>query len=285
MSVSYHISDTKKSGLPLIIAFALISFLTTSCVTGQSRIIKKTFKKGKQTIRIVEKDKDDPYLSKKKLGHPQSFSESEILNNLKSLKYKRLALFSKKENVFDDELASEISPLLTRAFKKASKKDFIEFDVRSIRGRTLGNVFIFRNKFNWRFKILNGAFYEKNNSRDYLDGWKLVLQKGQKYHGEKEMFGVRVAKDWIIYPVGKTMPDAGLSVKSNPKSEVNIISNSKPGSISEETLPNELSIKDTSTTQKEIEVKFHRLKSLMEKRLITKKEYRARKKELLEEYF
>ena len=140
-----QINDAKKSGLLFFISFTLISFLTASCAFNKSRIIKQTFKKGKLVVRIVEKDMDAHYLSKKKLEHPHTFTEAKIFDNLTSLKYKRLALFSREENVFDKKFAEEISPLLVNAFKRASKNDFIEVDARSPKGRILGDVFIFKS--------------------------------------------------------------------------------------------------------------------------------------------
>ncbi len=285
MSNFCYINDSKKSGLPFFISFILIYFFTTTCAFNESRIIKKSFKKGKHTVRIVEKDIDGHYLSKKKLEHPHTFAEAKIFDNLTSLKYKRLSLFSREENIFNKKLAKEISPLLVNAFKKTSKNDFIEIDVRSPEGRILGDVFIFRRKLNWKFKIINGASHERRNSKDYLDGWKIVLQKGQKYHGEKELFGVRVAKNWIIYPVDKTWSNADFSSKDNLKVQTDDIFNDKSGTeILEEPLK-EHSKKEASPTQKEIEAQFLRLKNLMQKELITREEYKAKKQELLKKYF
>jgi len=285
MSFFCHINDTKKLGLPFFTSFALISFLTASCAFNKSRAIKQTFKKGKQIVRIVDKEIDGHYLSKKKLGHPHTFSEEKIFSSLTSLKYKRLALFSREENVFNIKLAKEITPLLVNAFKKAGKNDFIEVDARSATGRILGDVFIFKRKLNWRYKIINGASYERRNSKDYLDGWKIVLQKGQKYYGEKELFGVRVAKNWIIYPVDKNRPNVSLSNKGAQEVGTFNELNDETNADFLETLSNETSKKDAFSTEEEIEAQFFRLKKLMQKGLISKEEYNAKKQELLKKYF
>mgnify|MGYP001211030958 FL=1 len=286
MPVFYTLKNNgKKLRLPLIIFFALISFLATSCAAKKSRIIKHSFKKGKNAVIIVEKEVDDLYFSRKKLEHPRLFTPEQIIDNLKSLKYKRLTLFSKKENVFDEKIAKEISPLLINAFKKSSAKDYIEIDVHAPEGRTIGDVFIFRKKLNWRFKIINGASFERRNSKDYLDGWKLVLQKNQKYHGEKELFGVRTAKNWIVYPVDKNGADLALPDKDSLKVETDNEFNSKSEKDIVETFGKKQPNKDTPKKQKEIEAQFRRLKSLMEKGLITGEEYKTKKQEMLEKYF
>ena len=234
----------------------------------QSKIVKQSFKKGKYTINIIGKEVKDHYLSKKSLEHPHSFLENEVFNNLISLHYKRLALFSNKEQIFDKDAAREISPLLTRAFKNAEKNDIIEFNVQSPRGLIAGNIFIFNNKLNWRFNIINGASFERRNSRDYIDSWKLVIQKGQKYHGKKELFGVRIAKNWIVYPVNRYNDSIDES-----RLETFELLTDKP------------LIKEPSPTQDDVEVQFRRLKNLMKKGLITEEEYKTRKKVLLEKYF
>jgi hypothetical protein len=285
MSFFYHLNDAKKLGLLFFISFISISFLAASCTFNKARITKQTFKKGKQIVRIIEKDIDGHYLSKKKLEHPYTFTEAKIFDNLTVLKYKRLALFSKEEDVFDKKFAKEISSLLVNAFKKASKNDFIEVDARSPKGRIVGDVFIFKRKLNWKFKIINGASYERRNSKDYLDGWKIVLQKGQKYYGEKELFGVRVAKNWIIYPVDKTWSNVTPFNKGDQKADTHKRLNDESDTNILETLPKEQSKKGVSLTQKEIEAKFIRLKKLVQKGLITKEEYKAKKQELLEKYF
>lgn len=286
MPVFYTLKNNgKKLRLPLIIFFALISFLATSCAAKKSRIIKHSFKKGKNAVIIVEKEVDDLYFSRKKLEHPHLFTSEQIIDNLKSLKYKRLTLFSRKENVFDEKTAKEISSLLTNAFKKSSTKDYIEIDIHAHEGRTLGDVFIFRKKLNWRFKIINGASFERRNSKDYLDGWKLVLQKNQKYHGEKELFGVRTAKNWIVYPVDKNGADLALPDKDSLKVETDNEFNSKSEKDIVETFGKKQPNKDTPKKQKEIEAQFRRLKSLMEKGLITGEEYKTKKQEMLEKYF
>lgn len=279
----------KKIRTPLIIAvFSLTPFLISSCAWEKSKIIKQSFQKGKHTVSIVEKDASDPYLSKKKLGHPYNFTETQIFNKLLSLKYKKLALFSRKEDIFDRKLAENVSPLLTKAFKKAGKNDIIEFNVHSPKGRTSGDVFIYKRKLNWRFKTINGVSYERRNSRDYLDSWKLVLLKGQKFHGEKKLFGIRVAKNWLIYPADKTWSNIARSskrrLKTETKEEFNNSNNELKPTISE-SLPKNQTNKEISPTQQEIEAQFLRLKSLMQKGLITKEEYKAKRKELLEKYF
>lgn len=279
----------KKIRISCIIAiFTLIPFLVSSCASQKSRVIKQSFQNGKHTVSIVEKDANDHYLSEKKLGHPYNFSETQIFNKLLYLRYKKLALFSRKKDIFDRKLAKNISPLLTKAFKKAGKSDIIEFNVHSSEGRTSGDVFIYKRKLNWRFKIINGVSYERRNSRDYLGSWKLALFKGQKFHGEKELFGTRVAKNWLLYPADKTWSNVARfsrrRLKTVTKEEFNDSNNELKSTISE-TFPKDQSNKEISPTQKEIEAQFLHLKSLMENELITKEEYKAKRKELLDKYF
>ncbi len=265
----------------LNIVFILSSFFLLSCAWDNPRIIKKTFKKGKHTVKITEENPKDRFLSKRPLEHPHNFEEEEIFNKLLSLKYKRIALFSKEKKVFDRKLAEEITPLFVKAFNKAGRRDIIQFDVQSANGRILGDVFISRKKINWVFNTLNGASYEKGNSRDYLDSWKLVLLKGQKYHGEKELFGIRIAKNWIIYPVNKSWPvtDPFKEYQMNtPIDDEFMDSNSNEMESSDSA--NEPNI-NTNPRQEEIETQFQRLKNLMEKGLITKEEYKAKKMGLL----
>ncbi len=244
--------------------------ILTSCAFKKNDFVKQSFQKGNHTVNIVDKIAKGNYFSKKKLDHPHIFTESEIFNKLISLKYKKMALFSKEKKVFNRKLANEISPLFTSAFNKAGRKDIVEFKIKAPNGRISGNVFIFRRKINWIFDMIGGASYEKRDSRDYLDSWKLLLLKGQKYHGEKDFFGIQVAKNWIIYPVDKTWPDEKVK-------HIIYFDSSK--------LPKDKNLTETMPDQKEIEEQFRRLKNLKKKGLISEEEYKARKKTLLEKYF
>lgn len=264
------------------------SWLLSSCAWESPRVLKYSFKKGKHVVNIIKRKPNGQYPSKRPLEHPHNFKGYEMFNTLMSLKYKKIALFSLEKKIFHGKLAKEIAPLLVKAFNKASKRDIIEFDVQSPNGRILGDVFISRKKINWVFRMVNGASYEKNNSRDYLDSWKLVLRKGQKYHGEKELFGIRIAKNWIIYPVNKTfggITPSGKHQKSEPSEnifeEFNEMDSSDLSEIPTENGPNI----NPNIDQKEIETQFRRLKSLMQKGLITQEEYKTKKKKLLEKYF
>ncbi len=275
-----------------MVALASLSFVVASCSWKNPETVKHFFKKGKHTVSVVQKDNADSSLSKKKFEHPHTFTKSEVFQNLISLKYRKLALFSGKENIFRKKIANEISPIFVNAFKKASNKDLVEFDVRSKSGRISGDIFIFKGKMNWRFDIINDASYEKRNSRDYLDSWKLALQKGQKYHGEKEFFGVKVDRNWIIYPLGKTWVDDQGSTESLLKAvseedlneELDDVGSSPTPDLEEVDLK-ELPGEDGSLGKGEVEAQFQRLKKLMEKGLITKEEYKSKKKELLKRYF
>ena len=244
--------------------------LLTSCALKKTDFVKQSFQKGNNIVNIIDKSAEGDYFSKKKLDHPHVFTESEIFNKLISLEYKKIALFSKEKKVFNRQLAHEISPLFASAFNKAGRKDIVEFKIKAPNGRITGNVFIFRRKINWIFDMVGGALYEKRDSRDYLDSWKLLLLKGQKYHGEKDFFGVQVAKNWIIYPVDKTWTDE--------KAKHIIYMDSFK-------LPKDQNLTETRPDQKEIEAQFRRLKNLKKKGLISEEEHKARKRALLEKYF
>ena len=252
--------------------FILLSFslLLTSCALKKKDFVKQSFQKGNHTVNIIDKDAEGDYFSKKKLNHPHVFTESEIFNKLVSLKYKKISLFSKEKKVFSRELSKEISPLFANAFSKAGRNDIIEFKVKAPKGRIKGKVFINRRRINWIFDMIAGALYEKRDSRDYLDSWKLLLLKGQKYHGEKDIFGVQVAKNWIIYPVDKTWTDEKAK-------NIIYMDNSEPTKYQ--------NFKENRLHQEEVEAQFRRLKNLKRKGLISEEEYKTRKKALLEKYF
>ena len=139
-------------------------------------------------VCIKEKDKKDHSLTRKILEHPHTFTENELLNKLITIKYQ---INSLEESVFERRLAKGISILLANAFKKLENKDILEFDVQSSKGHISGDVFVFRKRLHWRFKIINNIPYKNKN-------WKLILQNNQKFYGEKKLFGVKVAYNWLI---------------------------------------------------------------------------------------
>ena len=263
-------TEKLKASITSIFILFFSCLILTSCAFKKKDFVKQSFQKGNHTVNIVDKIAKGNYFSKKKLDQPHIFTESEIFNKLVSLKYKKIALFSKEKKVFNRELANEISPLFTSAFNKASRKDIVEFKIKAPNGRISGSVYIFRSKINWIFDMIGGASYEKRDSRDYLDSWKLLLLKGQKYHGEKDFFGTQVAKNWIIYPVDKTWPDEKAKYNAD-------MDNFK--------IPTDHNPTETMPDQKEIEEQFRRLKNLNKKGLISEEEYKTRKKALLEKYF
>lgn len=272
--------------------FCLVIFISScllsSCAWENPRVLKYSFKKGKHVVNIIKRKPNAQYPSKRPLEHPHNFKEYEIFNTLMSLKYKKIALFSMEKKIFYRKLAKEITPLLVKAFNKAGKRDIIEFDIQSPNGRILGDVFISKKKINWVFRMVNGASYEKNNSRDYLDSWKLVLLKGQKYHGKKELFGVRVAKNWIIYPVNKAFggiaPSEELQNTTPAEDIFEDFDKMDSSDLPEIPTKNGTNI-NPNLDQEEIEAQFLSLKNLMKKELITKEEYKTKKKKLLEKYF
>ncbi len=71
-----------------------------------------------------------------KLNHPYTFTEDQMADMLRSLRYSRRALFSDKEKirqVFEEEYIEKFTPHLVKAFQEASNQEVVLFSVAQAR--------------------------------------------------------------------------------------------------------------------------------------------------------
>lgn len=281
MTNLYRKSTPKAFFILLALCLGLSSCLTTG---RQAEEKQRVFKLGQHKTWLEQPNSSDPFFKDRKFNHPFRLKPEVLEEQLRSFQYKGLALLSKTRKVFPEPVEKQIISLILIALDKARPEEIVKFayNQKGV-GATSGDVFITGNKIHWRFQEISGKEYSVHGSRDWLDSWKLVLDKDQKFHGSKGLMGASPARNWIIMPVEASEASAPPpSVLEEGKEEA-------AEATDDETLPARKVIREkpapASGGDEELEKALSRLKKLREKDLITEEDYNKKKKELLEKGF
>ncbi len=264
--------------------FLFLSVIISSCaMQGSHRSKKRVLKLGNHKAWLERVNTTDPFFRKRKLNHPYKLNPDVLKEELVSLQYKGLALLSKKKRVFPDPVDDNIVTLIMRALERARPGELVKFSYNyKARKTTSGDFFITGNKLNWRFSEIEGKEYSRHGSRNWLDTWKLVLNNGQKYHGTSGLIGRSAVHNWIVTRLRteKLFPDAKIVPYSAKRGEKAEFRGEKP-SLTEETVKEG----QTAGSDTALEKALIRLKRLRKRDLVTEKEYKDKKTELLRKSF
>lgn len=97
---------------------------------AKSKSIFKQANNPANFVKLVNISKKDAETLK--LNHPYTFDEDQMADMLRSLRYNRRALFSKKikeRNVYEEEYVEQFAPLLVKAFKEVGPGQVVSFSI------------------------------------------------------------------------------------------------------------------------------------------------------------
>ncbi len=267
-----------------LLVFLLLTLTLASCVKPSTEPSKKrVFKLGKQMVWLERPDASDPFFRNRKFKHPYRLNPEEMERQINSFQYKGLALLSKKKKVFPQRnRTKKMAALVLIGLDKARPDEIVKFKFIFKKNKeTTGDLFITGGKMHWRFDMIQGKEYSRHGARNWVDSWKLILGKNQKYHGAAGLFGSSAVKNWMVMPIRKTE----LSTETAPPSLKELEKKRRRGkgraSDPEESLGEERG----RGKEKKLEKALARLKRLRKKELITEEEYKKQKAELLKKSF
>lgn len=253
-----------------------------SCVKSDGRISKKQmFKLGNHKAWVEKQDSSDPFFKKRRFNHPYRMEPETMGRMIESLHYKGLALLSKKKRVFPEPAGNEIGALLLLGLDKARPNETVKFIYNKKKViQTSGEIFVTGNRIHWRFFKIRGKEYSRHGSGNWLDTWKLITGKNQKYHGLSGLLGKSAIKNWLVIPVSayEGPMEKTASPAEHPKEK---IAHPGPEDENASVLQEEIS----GDSEKKLEKALRRLKKLRQQDLISEKEYKKKKAELLEKHF
>jgi hypothetical protein len=275
----------KSTPKVFFIVLALCLGLSSCLTPGQEKGEKnKVFKLGQHKTWLEQPNSSDPFFNGQKFDHPFRLNPDVLEKQIKSFQYKGLALLSKTRKVFPDPMEKEMISLILIALDKAGPAEIVKFHFNLKEGDTRGDVFISGNKIHWRFAEISGKEYSSHGSRNWLDSWKLIPGKNQKFHGSKGLWGKSPVKNWIVMPVEASDFANAEPLRSTPeegKEETDIAEKEAPTPRK----PMREEPASTEDADMELEKSLSRLKRLREKGLITENDYNNKKAALLEKHF
>jgi hypothetical protein len=202
-----------------------------------------------------------------KVIHPYSFSLEIIQKSMRSLFYKQNALLSSKEGeIFKTAVIKTVAPKIIQQFKRADKNQKISFEIYSRSGKKFiqGETFLTSQGLNWRFKIIRWEKRDMDSFDMTGDPWVLLPQKNQTYKKWRWKKSKRVSRDitnWLI----------AENVLPTP-------SNILPEPLPTYAIPPEKARPQENRTTKD---RLLELERLWKEKMITDKEYRAKRKDIL----
>lgn len=258
----------------LLISIFILS-LYSGMISGCTSTPEKKLKAEGFTLSYKDKSSAGSIIKKIQLSHPLKISEPEVRGHLESFTFEELSLFGNKKFVFLPEDIDRIARLLTKAIQRVPSHKIIHYEVETSEGTTEGDIFASKSRIHWRFNSINGMNF---SGRAYTGwgnaNWRLVPQSGQVYHAAKRLLGTQAHENWIVtelVPAKSTR----VSRKKSPRPSKN---KSKAPSREAESTPPAKSLDPV------LEEKLQFLKDLHKKNLIDEKEYKQKRKELLDAY-
>lgn len=247
-------------GKPTLLLTALLICALAGCAANE-----RVFKKGDLTLSFRHKTTSAAELGDIEFSHPLKISGKTVARNMGALAYSQNALFGKGQLVFSARQIAENSAVLAKALKKASPDKLIFFELDSDRGTTSGELFASEDKLNWRFYSIHGAQYSKNRLKGWGSAWRLIPRAGQALYTSKKLLGTKTWDNWIVAEL--KLPEKKSRQKKKSKKRAAKTKITAPA----EAIP-------------ELEEKLKFLKQLEEKGLIDNKEYKRKRKSLLDQY-
>ena len=269
----------------LVSSVLVLSLALCQCGSSLQRRVEITpvWSKGESYIRLLQ-ETGDP----KGYDHPWTFYEKEMREILLSLYHSRYQYmrWATSSRVFEEEKADTLAPFFQRAFLEAGPDDVVEFHLPyrapklfGLTGRTVltqGRAFVQDRKLNVRFFHVQEPVLQE---RDSLAGtepavaWKLVPQSGQGYGPVESRLGSgRRDQHWIVIDLDAVFPAAAApAVTPAPESPPTpaVVAPVPAAPVHPE-------------GERGLAERFEELKRLLDRGLITQKDFDEKKQELLD---
>jgi putative oligomerization/nucleic acid binding protein len=233
-------------------------------------------------------------------NHPYKFTEEQMIDMLRSLRYSRKNLFGNGEKyrfVYELEYINQFAPILVEAFAKAAQDQRIFWSIAQkrplfiLRNDRLTQVqmWVSGNELHINFikteAQLEGDYQAKTTGEKLIDkakGLRIELepQEGQKFSfSSSQELILDINQDWDRIATNVEIEDKKLQdeVKAR-KSKYNAPSAATSTATTPIPANPPLSAKD----QKSAEDRLSELKKLQDKGLISKEDYEKKKKEILQ---
>ena len=277
------LTHSKKTGLLKLPFIAVI--LTVLILAGCSSTHKAAGKKLSTedfTLTYTDKAQAGEEIRELLLQHPLPITERQMLYHMAALTFENYSLLSKPGSVFTKDDINKTKRLLTKALAKAHSQNIIGFEVESEEGTTKGELFASKGNLHWRFFEIRGIKYSltRNQMARYGTAWRLVPKKGQKFHRSEKLLGAKQWTNWVEAKINLTAP-SNLKTSTKKKKRLNSGATQPRPATSKPSRPKPTT-PQKSTTDLEEKLKF--LKHLHENKLIDKREYEQKRKDLLDQY-
>lgn len=267
----------------LVSSVLFLSLAVCQCGSTLERKVEITpvWNKGDAYIRLF-REKGDP----KGYDHPWTVYEREMREVLLSLYFSRYQYvrWGTSSRVFEEERAETLAPFFQRAFLEAGPDDVVEFylpyrapKLFGLTGQTVltrGRAFVKDRKLNIQFSHLQEPVADRCEDcgdAELAVAWKLVPQAGQGYGPVEGALGSgRKDPQWIVVDLDAALP-AAAPAPARASEEAGVSEADAPAPSA-----------DQAEAQRRLEERFDELKRLLDRGLITPKDYERKKQELLD---
>ena len=277
------LTNSKTTGyLNISLVAAIMAVLVLAGCTSTHKSAGKKLTAKDLTLTYIDKAQAGAEIKELTLQHPLLITERQMVFHMVALTYENYALLGKAGPVFTKDDINNAKRLLTKALAKAHSQNIIGFKVESKEGTTHGELFASQGNLHWRFFEIRGTKYSltRNQMARYGTAWRMVPQKGQKFHVTDKLLGSKQWINWIKAKISLPAP-ANLRIAPKKKKHLNSGATQSRPSTSQSSRPKPIA-PQKSTTDLEEKLKF--LKHLYKNQLIDKREYEQKRKDLLDQY-
>ena len=198
------------------------------------------------------------------------------MNHLLSLHYEEISLLGKRRYVFSPNDALEITPLITKALSRARVNNILFYELDTVKGKTKGSILKSKGRIYWQFEAIKGVDFLNSSFPGFRTStWRLIPVNGQAYHHTKTFLNNQTRENWIV-------SSPNLPIKS--KRGRNNLHSFQKSSRNEPRILKKKESKNPSTDQMELKKRLHFLKALRDRKLIDDKEYKRKRRVLLDQF-
>jgi len=265
----------KKTAVVLLSLFTLSLFVLTGCAS--KTIHTPIFEKGEEHVWLEQHSNGATGTG---YDHPVEIEVVQVKTILASIKTENL-FFSKwkeGENVFNDEEASRLAPLLSEALGKANSNQWINFSILVIRDGYVGKTdhltdgiaFVKEGKINIVFLNINHEIIIANMERPYD-------RKKKRNYGDPRLI---TSTDYFVRLLSD--PAKGYSKPSTEHNNWIIID---PNKVLEARLQEkeETKMEKVKTQSLNVSERLKILQELKDEKIITEEEYQQKRKAIIED--
>lgn len=266
---------TKKMAVGLLSLVTLSLFGLTGCAS--KTIHTPIFEKGEEHVWLEQHSNGSSGIG---YDHPVEIDVAQIKNALASIKTEELFFSKWKEgdNVFNNEEAGRLAPLLSEAFGKAKSNQWVNFSILVIRDGYLGKTdhltdgiaFVKEGKINIVFLNINYEIIIANMSRPYD-------RKKDRNYGDPRLI---ISTDYFVRLLSD--PAKGYSKPSTEHNNWIIID---PNKVLEARLQEkeETKMEKIKTQGLNVTERLKILQELKDEKIITEEEYLQKRKAIIED--